>query len=302
VGRNVQIDTVIAQIASGQNGNVTRVQLLAIGLTDANIKYRIKIGRLYPVYRGVYAVGRPPSTPIEKASAAVLACGDRAALSHASAMVLWGFWKYWEEPFEVSVAGDRRTGGIRTHRVTGLLQRDVTTRHRIRVTSPARTLLDGAPRTRPRSLTRYVNDARRAEILTVADLSDVVARFPLHPGAPLLARHARTKQNPTRSGLEDDFLPFCERFGLPEPSINTIVHGYEVDALFVEEMVIVELDDPEYHRDIDTFESDRERDATMLAHGVPTVRITTERLKRTPDREATCLHGILAARRERRAI
>lgn len=103
--------------------------------------------------------------------------------------------------------------------------------------------------------------------------------------------------SPTRSEFEDDFLEFCERFGLPRPLINTIVGGYEVDALFAAEQVIVELDGWEFHRDRGSFESDRNRDADTLAGGLVTVRITRERFNATPDNEAARLQRILEQRR-----
>ncbi|MBV9802666.1 MAG: type IV toxin-antitoxin system AbiEi family antitoxin domain-containing protein, partial [Solirubrobacterales bacterium] len=78
-------------MAAKQAGNITRRQLLGLGVDDDAIRYRVKIGRLYRVFRGVYSVGRRPITVQEWASAAVLACGPGAALSHASAMVLWGY-------------------------------------------------------------------------------------------------------------------------------------------------------------------------------------------------------------------
>jgi hypothetical protein len=292
----LDIDQQIAQIAARQSGNIHRRQLLALGLDGSGINWRVKTGRLYPIYRAVYAVGRPPTTPLEKASAAVLACGDRSALSHGSAMTLWGFWRFWDEPLEVSVAGDRRPKGVRIHRVTGLLQRDVRVEQGIRVTSPARTLLDKAPTIRPRSLTRFVNDGRRREILTMADIEDIAARFALHPGAPLL-RGQLTDQNPTRSGFEDDFLPFCKRFGLPIPRLNTIVHGFEADAYYEAEKLIVECDGWEFHNDRGAFEDDRERDTAMLALGIVTIRITKRRFDADPAREAKRLHAILADRR-----
>jgi hypothetical protein len=211
-------------------------------------------------------------------------------------MTLWGFWKIWDEPFEVSVASDRRPKGIRVHRVAGLLQRDVGVVQGIRVTSAAKTLLDKAPTIPARSLTRFVNDGRRREILTMADIEDVAARFPLHPGAPLL-RGQLTDQNPTRSGFENDFLSFCERFSLPIPRVNTMVHGYEADAYFEAEKLIVECDGWDFHNDRGAFEDDRERDAAMLALGIVTIRITKRRLKANPVREAERLHGILADRR-----
>jgi hypothetical protein len=287
----------IAQIAAGQQGNITREQLLGLGMSSTSITRWCRLGRLYPVFRGVYAVGRPPTTPLEKAAAAVLACGDRAALSHSSAMTFWGFWKRWDEPFEVSVAGDRRPTGIRTHRMTGLLRRDIEVEQGIRVTSPALTLLHCAPRMRPRSVTRAVNDWRRAELLTRADLADAVARFPFPPGAPLLKPHAETDQNPTRSPFEDDFLPFCERYNLPTPRTNILLHGHEVDAYFEEAKLVVELDGWPFHNDRQAFEDDRERDATMLLHGIATIRITRRRLRHQPNREAARLHSIIEARR-----
>jgi hypothetical protein len=297
VGENFGIDEGIAQIATGQQRNITRMQLLAVGLKDVAINYRVKAGRLHRVFNGVYAVGCPPTTPLEKAAAAVLACGDRAALSHGSAMTLWGFWKRWDEPFEVSVTADRRPKGIKVHRVAGLLRRDVRTEQGIRVTSPARTLLDMAPRIPAKSLTRFVNDGRRSGLITLEAVADVVHRFPLHPGAPRLRRHVDTKQNPTRSGFEDDFLPFCERFGLPTPRVNMMLHGFEVDAYFEAEKLIVELDGWDFHNDRGAFEDDRERDATMLMHGIVTIRITKRRLEADPEREAARLHAILEDRR-----
>jgi hypothetical protein len=301
VGENFGIDEAIAQIAAGQNGNATRAQLVAVGLNDVAINYRVRLGRLHRVHRGVYSVGRPPTTPLEKAAAAVLACGERAALSHGSAMTLWGFWKRWDEPFEVSVAVDRRPSGIRAHRMTGLLRRDIAIEQGIAVTSPAVTLLHCAPRLRPRSLTRAVNDWRRADLVTPVALGDVVHRFPLHPGAPLLQPHADNNQNPTRSGFEDDFVPFCERFGLPEPQINIPLHGFEVDAYFEDAKLIVECDGWDFHNDRQAFEDDRERDATMLEHELATIRITKKRLDHEPEREAARLDAILQQRRRQAA-
>jgi len=257
----------------------------------------VRSGRLYREHPGVYSVGRPATTPLEKAAAAVLACGERAALSHGSAMTLWGFWKRWDQPFEVTVANDRRPRGIRVHRAAGLLRRDICVHRGIRVTSPARTLLDNAPNMRRKSLRRAVNDARRNGLVTLEALADVVHRFPWHPGARLLAEHAATTQNPSRSDFEDDFLPFCRRFGLPEPRMNTILHGYDVDAYFEREKLIVELDGWDFHNDRGAFEDDRERDAAMLAHGIATIRVTKRRLKADPEREAARLHAILEGRR-----
>jgi very-short-patch-repair endonuclease len=297
VGEIDRIEAKIAQIAAGQLGNVTRMQLLELGMSATSITRWVRIGRLFRVHRAVYAVGRPPTTPLERASAAVLACGDRSALGFGSALTLHGFWKRWDQPFELVVAGDRRPPAIRTHRMTGLLRRDITVVHGIRVTSPALTLLHCAFRMRPKSVTRAVNDWRRADLITLADLADVAARFPLQPGAALLRPHVGTTQNPTRSDFEDDFLAFCARHRLPAPRVNIELHGHEVDAHFEAERLIVECDGWKFHNDRQAFEDDRERDATMLLHGLATIRITKQRFDRAPEREAARLHAILDERR-----
>jgi hypothetical protein len=297
VGDFARIAIKIAQVSARQHGNITRLQLLQLGISNAWIARQVKLGRLHRVYRGVYAVGRPATHPLERAAAAVLACGPRAALSHGSAMTLWGFWKRWDQPCEVTTALDRRPAGIRVYRCSTLLRRDVRSRDRICVTSAARTALDMAPRLRPRSLARLINDARRARILTLEALVDVTARCPTHPGALLLRPHLDDPHNPTRSGGEDDFLTFCRRHGLPTPLINTTVHGVEVDAYFPEEKLVVELDGWPYHSSRQSFEDDRERDATLLAYGIVTIRITYDRLEQDPAREAARLHRILEARR-----
>src|SRR5438270_7321532 len=104
MGKNSNIDGKIAQIAVRQHWNVTRSQLLAAGMASSSIGWRVQHGRLFSEFPGVYSVGHPSSTPLQRAAAAVLACGERAALSHSSAMTLWGFWQRWEEPFEATVA------------------------------------------------------------------------------------------------------------------------------------------------------------------------------------------------------
>jgi very-short-patch-repair endonuclease len=79
------------------------------------------------------------------------------------------------------------------------------------------------------------------------------------------------------------------------------VAGYEVDALFEAEQLIVELDGWAFHADRDAFERDRDRDADTLAAGCATVRITWERMRRAPAQEAARLQAILTGRRGRRA-
>ena len=78
------------RLAGAQHGVVGRRQLIALGLTKRAIEHRIAIGRLHPVREGVYAVGRPEIGRHGQWMAAVLSLGPEAALSHTTAVALWG--------------------------------------------------------------------------------------------------------------------------------------------------------------------------------------------------------------------
>jgi very-short-patch-repair endonuclease len=290
------VDRAIAAIALRQQGNITVPQLHRLGLDKHAIAYRVRIGRLHRVHAGVYSVGRPPLTAVEKASAAVLACGPGAALSHFSALWLWGFVNRWPPQIEVAVARHRRPRGIVVHRMGTLTGRDLRRHQGIAVTSLARALLDCAPRMRRRALARAVDDALRSPFLTRSQLADVCNHNPRHPGAGPLAWFIDTSDGPSRSDWEREFPVFCERFVLPRPQINAQVCGYEVDAYFEAEGLIVELDGWGFHQGRRSFESDRDRDADTLAAGLATVRITSQRMTETPGREAERLRAILARR------
>ena len=86
----------------------------------------------------------------------------------------------------------------------------------------------------------------------------------------------------TRSELERRFLVFCREAGLPQPSVNLIVAGMEVDAVWVDGRLVVELDGYAFHRTRAAFERDRARDAALQVAGYRVVRVTAWRLADQP--------------------
>jgi hypothetical protein len=289
----VPSDARIASLAAKQYGHVTYQQLLALGLTRREIELRIKKGHLIRVFRGVYAVGHPRPEGVARAAAATLACGPDAVLSHFSAAALWGLGTRWPTVHEVTLPARRRPSGIWVHVHPTLEIKDIRKHRGIRLTSPARTLLDIAPRQTEAGRERAVSQAILNTHMRADQLEDALRRYAHSPGAPPL----RQPPSPTRSEFERLFPPYCKRFGLPAPQMNAIVAGYEVDALFAVERVIVELDSWEYHRDRRSFEKDRERDAATLQADHATIRLTWDRFTNQPDKEAARLHHILESRR-----
>jgi hypothetical protein len=253
----------------------------------------VESGVWVPVHQGVYCVGPRREDPVSRAAAAVLACGPRALLSHESAASLWGFLSQWRGPMQVTTEGKRARPGIVTHRCQSLHRSDRSFRQGIRVTAPARTVLDLAPMLPADKLTRLVNDTRRDHHLGLHALQGVLDRNPYHPGTKLLRPFIDDPANPTASHLEDLFRAFVKKYDLPVPIINFNLRRKQPDAYFPKHNLIVELDGWNYHKDRQAFETDRERDAENLRHGTATIRITEQRLTTSPDREAARLKEIL---------
>jgi very-short-patch-repair endonuclease len=294
-----EIDRAIAAEAGRQHGLITTRQLLDIGLAKGAIEHRTESGRLHRLHQGVYGVGFRPISPYAHALAAVLACGGapHAALSHSSAATLWGITKRWLGTLEVTARTARSRPQLRVHCSKSLGGRDVTWHYGIPVTTPARTVLDNAPRLADAALARAVNDQRLAGYLSLATLAEVVARHPNAPGRRrLLAHLVDPRRAPTRSEFEDAFLLFARNRGLPEPEVNTEVVGHEVDMFFRAHQLVVELDGWESHSGRTAFEGDRDRDADLLAAAIATVRITWERMNLSPARGAARLQAILDQR------
>jgi hypothetical protein len=134
----------IARLARLQHGVVARWQLLEAGVTVHQIELRLRNGRLHEIHRGVYLVGHTVPPPLAIEQAALLACGDGAALSHRSAAKLWNLLPYpASAPAWVTIPQARRVArsGICIRRAA-VPRRDIRQRHGIRPVSPPRTILD----------------------------------------------------------------------------------------------------------------------------------------------------------------
>ena len=134
-------------VAAKQHGNITRRQLLDLGVDDDANRYRVKVG---PAAPGVpwRVLGRA-GVRSPRRNGQAPPCW-RAALALRSATARrWCCGGTGGGGIEaVRGHGRRRPAhqGIRVHRSTTLRRRDVTTQLGIRVTTPARTLFDISPR------------------------------------------------------------------------------------------------------------------------------------------------------------
>jgi very-short-patch-repair endonuclease len=256
--------------------------------SDKPIEYRLKVRRLHLLHRGVCAVGHRPPSPLATAMAAVRACGADAALSHRSAAALWRILPRWPLTTHVAAPSERGRPGIHVHRSP---HTDTTTHYGIRVTTPARTLVDLADVLNPTQLTRTVNESQVQRLVTANELTTLLTRYPGRRTAQFTPHRGAT-----RSELEDRFVRFLKRHQLPIPELNQQLAGHEVDAVYRAQRLVIELDSRQFHATTRAFEQDRDRDADLLNAGFSTLRITDRRLKHNDAKEAQRLKGILRSR------
>jgi hypothetical protein len=286
----------VADVAAAQHGVVARRQLDAAGFAAWTIEHQLETGRLHRVHRGVYALGHMRLTPRGRWMAAVLACGDGAVLSHQSAFSLQGLPIPAPLKIHVTVTGfARRHRGVHVHRVRWLAPADRSIFDGIPVTTVARALLDLAEVLSVAQLRRALAEAVRLRRVDVNELWALCARSPGRRGLrPLVALLSEFSPPPRiRSGLERLFKSLWARSGLDQPLFNAVVGGYEVDVLFPDERLIVELDTYTYHGMPPDFEADRERDAKLMMLGYRVLRVTDRQLEDDPDRAIATIRDLL---------
>jgi very-short-patch-repair endonuclease len=208
-----------------------------------------------------------------------------AAVSHRSAAGHWQLLPHGKGPVEVVVRGaGGRVGrlGIRVHRSISLDASEVILRHRIPVTTPARTLAD----------LRAANAARRPGALSARELRTAIRQADVL-GLPLAATEQGDR---TRSDLEVDFLRLCRAHRLPPPEVNVRIGRYLADFLWREARLLVETDAYRYHRGRTAFQDDKRRDLELRRMGYEVIRLSEQQVNEEPERVAETLAAELRLR------
>lgn len=265
---------------------ITYLQLLGAGYTRSGISRAVRSGRLHRLHRGVYAVGHAQLAPLARELAALLAVGPFAWLSNYSAAALWNMADALPAAVDVCVRGAARPdrAGLRIHSTSCLDPADVTTKHGLPVTRPARTLIDIAGKESPRHFGWILEQARSGKLVSDASLRDAVGRAPRGHGSAVVHAHLREVADPafTRSGGERRLLELLRAARLPEPRVNAHVEGWEVDFWWPEKRFAIEFDGWDGHRSRAAFERDSVKQSQLAAVGIQLARVTGRRLRDEP--------------------
>ena len=212
-------------------------------------------------------VGEPillhPTTPV-------------AVLSHRSAASLWNLLPY-PAPGDVCITSANGRGatraGIEAHRK--LLNRcDIRRRHGMPLTSPARTILDLAVTLGANDegrmahplephlldeLERIVAEAQFRRLAEDAELREQLARNPNRPGVRALRAVLDFPGGPrrTRSSGERALLRLLRAREITGYEVNAVIAGHEVDFLWPDLRLAVEVDGYDAHSGRIAFERDR---------------------------------------------
>jgi very-short-patch-repair endonuclease len=279
----VHVDRLVAAVADRQCEIVTSMQLRCLGLTARQTALRVERGLLYRMHRGVFVWGRPEPEPPGRAVAAVYACGEGAVFTGDGAAARWHMRPEPTGEVDVTIVGERRVRrrGITTHRTGSLDVRDIRTLHGIPITSPARTLLDIASELPTHDLAAALERAQIDRLVTRRDLQNTIDRARGRTGVPAL-RALLDEPAFTRSRAERLLVSLLKVAKLPRPAFNHKVEGFEADAVWLPERVILEFDSHAFHATRAAFQRDRRRDAAHARAGYLVLRTIWHELTKEP--------------------
>jgi very-short-patch-repair endonuclease len=277
---------------------VTWAQMRTAGVSRDAITTHVGKGWLVARHRGVYQLG-VFGGPFGDEMAALLACGRHAVLSHWTAAWVFELCRRTVGPIHVTVTDGLagRRPGIHAHRSNTLPTCDVVLKQGLRVTTPARTLLDLAAEAPRAELERLTEEAQVLKVATAAEILAVIARGAGRPGVAKLRAVLDFIDEPllTRSEAEKRLRALCRSSALPMPRMNVKRAGWEVDAVWDAQRLVLEVDGYGSHSPRSKFERDRRKDADLMLAGYRVLRITWRRLTREPEQVIATLAAALRA-------
>ena len=287
------------QLGRRQRQLITASQLQNLGYSKSTIHDRVAAGRLHPTpFAAVYSLAPPPLGRLETIKAAALSCGHPSLPSHWSAAEVLRI----AEPPLLPVHVARPTGNGRRRRLLVIHRsivppRDTAGRDGILCTSAARTVFDLAVLARPEEVERVMIAADSLRILNRPRLQELIDGSPGRRGVRTLRDLLSADAIRVRSEAEIEMLSVCRLAGVPEPIVNGVVAGIEVDLNWPELRLVAEVDGWRFHGGRERANADRDRDQRLLVAGWQVVRFTRDQIAADPAGSAHRLAEIAAIRR-----
>jgi hypothetical protein len=298
-------DERIAAVAGYQRGRVSRAQMIAAGVSDDTVDRLIARGQLHREHRSVYAVGHSAPTPLAAETAAVLACGENAVLSHRTAAVIHRLIPHGDNEIHVTIRGRHgpRPTGVHVHRTRTLNRAEVAVVEQLPVTSPLRTIFDLAGTADLATTERAVEEAITQHMVTESALRAQATDARGRRAATRITAILDAYDEPgiTKSKAERRFRRLLRAGELPPPRTNFPFHGHSLDCYWPDLGVVVEVQGYKFHSSRKKFEHDTRKAAKLAAAGLSVSYVTWLQMENEPfavvARTAQALAMAAAARR-----
>lgn len=283
-------DRRLAAIAVGQLGTFTRAQAIDAGLSNRQLRSRVRSGILHQTGPNAYRFAGSPSTPRSRLRAAMLDIGEPVLAAGPTAAALHGFDGFaLAEPYHLVVPAERnvRRNGAVIHRSERLAAIDRCTVDDIPTTSVARTVIDLArwcTRTQiQRAVEQTVADGRLSEAQLFRRIASL--RSQGRYGIPMLLDVLEQCEfvRGGESWLEREYLRILARHGLPKPDTQVVLARagdrlVRVDCHFPGTDLVVELLGYRFHRTRSQMNRDAARHNALLAAGKRVVQFTYDQV------------------------
>lgn len=297
VCRGLEGDSALPLLADAQHSVAHSSQLGELGFTRDSISRRAKRGLLTRVHHRVYAIARRELTREGLLVAAVLAYRPPSLLAGSSALERWGAAGPGGSITIIS-PGSRSRPGIKAIDSSALRPDDRCAVDNIPLTAPARSVLDFASDAPPDELERAVNELRAARLLQPADLEELKQCTHGHHGWGPLDRLLAGEREPgfSRREAERRLFALVRSAGLAHPQRNVRIGRWEVDMLWADARLVVEVDSYAFHSSRRAFERDRRKQAELQDLGLEVLRFTWRQITEQPTWVIARIATRLAAR------
>jgi hypothetical protein len=276
-------------MSEAQHGLVTSSQARGAGLSSDGLAHAVRRGRLEWRTPTVLRVAGAPVTREQQLLCHVLDAGPRAALSHTTALMLWGVRGFVDGPVHVvrhRDEGDRPARGAIVHEVRDLPADAIRVLDGVPLVVPALALLQLAGmRSCPLGrLARAIDAAWSDRLVSYATLNAWDERMAKQGRRGLRAYRALVQERgptytPPASNLEARFQAILRDAGRP-PMRRQVNSGDgerwigRVDFRDDPLPVIVEVQSERFHRGLTAERDDRERMAALERAGFEVVMVT----------------------------
>jgi hypothetical protein len=282
--QNVRIhrpNLLIERTATTTFGIIETRRLNALGFTNPMIHRMVANGELIRLYRGVYAVGHGFLSRTSRWYAAVRAAGEGAALAGYAAGQYWGIDRSRTTVIEVSVPKYRRPRRGFVSSVALGLANDSVQEGPMRVTSPARTIVDQCTRYPAGRIARMIREAQHLELVTIDQVEQVAIEQCDDREMAVLQDAIAIRSgggDGTDSSFEDRVLAILATYPIaqPVPNVRYVLSSgrrVRVDMDWPGLGIVGEADGRFTHASAEQRELDDRRDAELAAMGIRTFRI-----------------------------